>query len=52
LGRKTLLTVFIIALFGAPVRAEKISLSNLSSYLESIKKVSGSFTQINNDKTL
>jgi len=52
LGRKTLLTVFIIALFGAPVRAEKISLSNLSSYLESIKKVSGSFTQINSDKTV
>ena len=50
--RKTLLTVFIIALFGAPVRAEKISLSNLSSYLESIKKVSGSFTQINSDKTV
>ena len=52
MGRKTLLTVFIIALFGAPVRAEKISLSNLSSYLESIKKVSGSFTQINSDKTV
>jgi outer membrane lipoprotein-sorting protein len=52
LGRKTLLTVFIIALFGAPVRAEKISLSNLSSYLESIKKVSGNFTQINSDKTV
>jgi len=52
LGRKTLLTVFIIALFGGPVRAEKISLSNLSSYLESIKKVSGSFTQINSDKTV
>jgi len=52
LGRKTLLTVFIIALFGTPVRAEKISLSNLSSYLESIKKVSGNFTQINSDKTV
>jgi len=52
LGRKTLLTVFIIALFGVPVRAEKISLSNLSSYLESIKKVSGNFTQINSDKTV
>lgn len=52
MGRKTLLTVFIIALFGAPVRAEKISLSNLSSYLESIKKVSGNFTQINSDKTV
>ena len=52
MGRKTLLTVFIIALFGAPVRAEKISLSNLSSYLESIKKVSGTFTQINSDKTV
>ena len=52
MGRKTLLTVFIIALFGAPVRAEKISLLNLSSYLESIKKVSGSFTQINSDKTV
>ena len=52
MGTKTLLTVFIIALFGAPVRAEKISLSNLSSYLESIKKVSGSFTQINSDKTV
>jgi len=52
LGRKTLLTVFIIALFGAPVRAEKISLLNLSSYLESIKKVSGTFTQINSDKTV
>ena len=52
MGRKTLLIVFIIALFGAPVRAEKISLSNLSSYLESIKKVSGSFTQINSDKTV
>ena len=52
MGKKTLLTVFIIALFGAPVRAEKISLLNLSSYLESIKKVSGSFTQINSDKTV
>jgi len=52
LGRKTLLIAFIITLFGAPVRAEKISLSNLSSYLESIKKVSGSFTQINSDKTV
>ena len=52
MGRKTLLTVFIIALFGAPVRAEKISLLNLSSYLESIKKVSGTFTQINSDKTV
>ena len=52
MGRRTLLTVFIIALFGAPVRAEKISLSNLSSYLESIKKVSGNFTQINSDKTV
>ena len=52
MGRKTLLTVFIIALFGAPVRAEKISLSNLSSYLESIKKVSGTFTQINSRYTV
>ena len=50
--KKTLLTVFIIALFGTPLRAEKISLSNLSSYLESIKKVSGNFTQINSDKTV
>jgi outer membrane lipoprotein-sorting protein len=38
--------------FGTPLRAEKISLSNLSSYLESIKKVSGNFTQFNNDKTI
>ena len=44
--------VFIIVFFGAPVRAEKISLSNLFSYLESIKKVSGNFTQFNNDKTI
>ena len=52
MGRKTLLTVFIIALFGAPVRAEKISLFSLSSYLDSIKKVSGTFTQFNSDKTI
>ena len=50
--KKTLLTIFIIALFGAPLRAEKISLLSLSSYLDSIKKVSGSFTQINSDKTV
>ena len=50
--KKTLLTVFIIALFGTPLRAEKISLLSLSSYLDSIKKVSGSFTQINSDKTV
>ena len=50
--KKTLLTVFIIALFGTPLRAEKISLLNISNYLDSIKKVSGSFTQINSDKTV
>jgi len=52
LVKKTLLTIFIIALFGTPLRAEKISLLSLSSYLDSIKKVSGSFTQINSDKTV
>ena len=52
MGRKTLLIAFIITLFGAPVRAEKISLLNISNYLDSIKKVSGSFTQINSDKTV
>ena len=50
--KKTLLMIFIIVFFGAPLRAEKISLSNLSSYLESIKKVSGSFTQFNSDETV
>ena len=50
--KKTLLTVFIIALFGTPLRAEKISLFSLSSYLDSIKKVSGTFTQFNSDKTI
>ena len=44
--------VFIIVFFGTTLRAEKISLSNLSTYLESIKKVSGSFTQFNRDKTV
>jgi outer membrane lipoprotein-sorting protein len=52
LVKKTLLTVFIIALFGTPLRAEKISLFSLSSYLDSIKKVSGTFTQFNSDKTI
>ena len=50
--KKTLLMVFIIALFGTPLRAEKISLFSLSSYLDSIKKVSGTFTQFNSDKTI
>ena len=50
--KKTLLTVFIIALFGTPLRAEKISLFSLSGYLDSIKKVSGTFTQFNSDKTI
>ena len=50
--KKTLLMVFIIVFFGTTLRAEKISLSNLSTYLESIKKVSGSFTQFNSDKTV
>ena len=50
--KKTLLTFFIIALFGTPLRAEKISLFSLSSYLDSIKKVSGTFTQVNSDKTI
>ena len=50
--KKTLLTIFIIALFGTPLRAEKISLLSLSSYLDSIKKVSSSFTQVNSDKTV
>jgi len=52
LVKKTLLTIFIIALFGTPLRAEKISLLSLSSYLDSIKKVSSSFTQVNSDKTV
>ena len=38
--KKTLLMVFIIVFFGTTLRAEKISLLNLSAYLESIKKVS------------
>ena len=50
--KKTLLMVFIIVFFGTTLRAEKISLLNLSAYLESIKKVSGSFTQFNSDKTV
>ena len=49
---RTLLASAALSLAALPAAAEQLSLSEISSYLNSFKSAQGKFTQINEDQTI